>query len=195
MIQTLSFCIKNHEQRELPRVVVMDDTAVKVGQDSVRKERISMRLKPVIDQRFDGIATEAFAQDQDRQALIFYFGDSNCVIIQKEAADGRIISRWGSKIHTNQWSLKTDYNGTGQRWSVRFLSSRTKLNVNTALNMCLQDTKIASVDAPLSIPIQTYSSFSRASVKSHSLNCSRHLQYFPQWDQPEVDSGASRPRW
>ena len=84
---------KNHEQRELPRVVVMDDTAVKVGQDSVRKERISMRLKPGIDQRFDGIATEVFAQDQDRQALIFYFGDSNYGILQKEAADGRIISR------------------------------------------------------------------------------------------------------
>ena len=93
MIQTLSFCINNHEQRELPRVVVMEYTVVKVGQDSVRKERISMRLKPVIDQRFDGIATEAFAQDQDRQSLIFYFGDSNYGIIQKEAADGRIISR------------------------------------------------------------------------------------------------------
>ena len=84
---------KTHERRELPRVVVMDDTAVKVGQDSARKERISMRLKPGIDQRFDGIATEAFAQDQDRQALIFYFGDLNYGILQKEAADGRIISR------------------------------------------------------------------------------------------------------
>ena len=67
---------KRHEQRELPRVIVMDDTAVKVGQDSVRKERVSMRLKPDIDQRFDGIATEAFAQDQNRQAPIFCFGDS-----------------------------------------------------------------------------------------------------------------------
>ena len=58
------------EQREIPRVVFKDNPAPKVEEDSVRKERTSMMLKPVIDQRSCGISKQAVEQDQDRQALI-----------------------------------------------------------------------------------------------------------------------------
>ena len=58
------------ENREVHRVILKDNPDVKIGQDSVRKGRISRRLKPVIDQRFDGVSEEAIEQDQDRQAFV-----------------------------------------------------------------------------------------------------------------------------
>ena len=38
--------------------------------DSVRADRSSLRIDPVMDQRFDGIPTEAVDQDQARHSLI-----------------------------------------------------------------------------------------------------------------------------
>ena len=57
-------------QREIPCMVLKDNLAVKVRQDSVRKDRISMSLKPVVDRRFDGISKEAVQEDQYRQVLV-----------------------------------------------------------------------------------------------------------------------------
>ena len=51
-------------------MVLKDNPAVKAGQDLVRKERIQTRLKPVFDQRSDGMSKEAVEQNQDRQAPI-----------------------------------------------------------------------------------------------------------------------------
>ena len=45
---------------------------MKAGRDPAHKERISMRLAPVIGQRYDGISKEAVEQHQDRQALISF---------------------------------------------------------------------------------------------------------------------------
>ena len=51
------------ERREPPRVALQDNLAVKAGRDPVRKGRTSMRLKPVVDQRFDGMSKESVEQD------------------------------------------------------------------------------------------------------------------------------------
>ena len=52
------------EQREPPYVALQDNPAVKAGRDPVRIGRTSMRLKPVVDKRFDGMSKESVEQDQ-----------------------------------------------------------------------------------------------------------------------------------
>ena len=58
------------EHMEIPRGVLQDNPPAKASRDSVRKERISIRLEPVIDQRFDEISKEAVEQDQDRVSVM-----------------------------------------------------------------------------------------------------------------------------
>ena len=58
------------EQAGQSRVILKDDPAASWRRFSLRKERISMRLKPVIDERFDGYSTETDEHEQDRQALV-----------------------------------------------------------------------------------------------------------------------------
>ena len=67
----LRFCVRKNK---LDKVVILKDhPAASWRRFSLRKERISMRLKPVIDERFDGHSTETDAQEQDRQALVSIF--------------------------------------------------------------------------------------------------------------------------
>ena len=66
---------------------------------------------------------------------------------QKEVANERIITRWGTKIHVNQGSLKAESKVSGQRVSVRDTWILEKINVNTVLKMYLQNIYIALVNA------------------------------------------------
>ena len=96
MIQKLRFCVRknNLNKVKIPRVVLKDNPADKVGQDSARKGKHVNEVETSTDQRCDGIATEVVDQVQDRQELIsFFLGDSNYGISQKERSDGRIIPR------------------------------------------------------------------------------------------------------
>ena len=57
-------------EAEILRVILKENPAAKGGEDLIRKERISMRLKSVIDQRSGGIPQEVIEQDKDRHALV-----------------------------------------------------------------------------------------------------------------------------
>ena len=59
----------------------------------MREERISLRMEPVIDQRFDEISKEAVEQDQDRQALVSKLVTQIMGAAKKEATDGRMFPR------------------------------------------------------------------------------------------------------
>ena len=72
------------------------NTAAKVGEDSVRKERM-MRLKPVIDQRFDGISQEAVEQDKDRQVFIYFLVNPIMESARKKELKGEIFANDGTK--------------------------------------------------------------------------------------------------
>ena len=48
----------------------------RAGIDSAREERLSLRVNPVIDQRFDRIQTEAVDQDQFPQVLTSHLSSS-----------------------------------------------------------------------------------------------------------------------
>ena len=89
------------EQRRVLRNAGQENPAAKTGRDPVRKERSSIRLELVIDQRFDGIPKEAFEQDQNRQALICHLVKSS-ELTEEEGTGGTIISRRRWEIHACQ---------------------------------------------------------------------------------------------
>ena len=111
------------EDREVHRVILVDNSAAESGDDSTLTERISMRVKPAIDQRFDGVSKEVLEQDQDKQAFVSFLvkrimESDNKRELMKELV---IPKKRRSKIHSNQRTVTTDHEGTRQRGNVRDL--------------------------------------------------------------------------
>ena len=72
-IQMPRFCMKNKNLNN-DNFLAMYSRKIPLPRpgDPVRKERISIRLEPVIDQRFDGHPKEAVGQDEKRQGPMAY---------------------------------------------------------------------------------------------------------------------------
>ena len=86
------------ERREVLRVVSKGNLSVSAG-----RERISMRLEPVLDQRCDAISKEAVEQDQDRHEFFSILVNQSFGIIKKERAGGIIFfPDEAATIHTHQ---------------------------------------------------------------------------------------------
>ena len=68
----------------------------------MRKERISIRLELVIDQRFDGIPKEAVEQDQDREALISFLVNQVANSSMKKELMEELFLEEGKNIYAHQ---------------------------------------------------------------------------------------------
>ena len=121
---------RSNLKRSSSRCIQGHSHCQKLGEDPARKERISMRLKPVFwsTVRWNFKRSSRTRPRPRSTSTYFYFGESSHEVIKKERADGKIISRWGNEMHTRQWSFQTDHQWTRQSWRVRdTLNSRIKL--------------------------------------------------------------------
>ena len=90
------------EDKEVRRVILKESPAAKGGEASISKQRISMRLKPDIEQRFDGISQEAIEEDQEKQTLASTLVKRKMESANKKELMGEWFPQDGVKIHTNQ---------------------------------------------------------------------------------------------
>ena len=141
------------EDREDPWVIFKENPAAKCGEDLIRKERIAMRLKKVIDQRSSGIPKGVINKTRIDMHLV-----SKLVKRMMEPANTHELVEElfpkGVKFTTISERSKRVIKEQATWKRVRYVTSQVKSNANTASTMWLHDTKIVDVDAQLSIPIQ-----------------------------------------
>ena len=95
-------------------MILKESPPAKVGEGYQSEQRISMRLKPHIGQRFDGNSKEAIEEDQEKQTLASTLVKRIMESANKELM-GESFPKDGVKIHTNQREFTTDHKGAGQR--------------------------------------------------------------------------------
>ena len=87
------------ERREVLLIVLLENPAyAKAGRDLVREERISLRLEPVCDQRFDGIPKRNCRTRSRPTSADFSVGESSYELIKEERTDGRLLTEEGKKV-------------------------------------------------------------------------------------------------
>ena len=75
------------EDKEVHQVILKESPAAKGGEGCQSKQRISMRLKPDIEQRFDGISQDAIEENPRETNICFYIGKKKDGIRQQERVD------------------------------------------------------------------------------------------------------------